>query len=52
MAWFKSVPIIDVHRDNFESIWPSIVLAVRNASFVALDAELSGLGPRKNLMLR
>ncbi|XP_072018967.1 target of EGR1 protein 1-like [Amphiura filiformis] len=52
MAWFSSVPIVDVHRDNFESIWPSIIVAIRNSSFVALDAELSGLGPRKNLMLR
>lgn len=52
MAWFASVPVIDVHRDNIESLWPSIILAIRNASFIALDAEFSGLGLRKNLMLR
>ena len=33
----SSVPIIDVHNENFQSLWPSILLAMKNSSFIALD---------------
>lgn len=46
------VPIIDVHRDNFKDFWPAINLAIQTASFIAIDAELSGLGCRRNLMAK
>ncbi|XP_071490969.1 target of EGR1 protein 1-like [Diadema antillarum] len=47
-----NVPIIDIHRDNFTDFWPAINLAIQTASFIAIDAELSGLGCRRNLMAK
>ncbi|XP_022087851.1 target of EGR1 protein 1-like [Acanthaster planci] len=52
MAFFSSVPVVDVHRENFKSLWPGLMLAIRSCSYIALDAELSGLGNRKNLLTR
>ncbi|XP_013782965.1 target of EGR1 protein 1-like [Limulus polyphemus] len=52
MAFFKSVPIVEVNKENFVQLWPTLLLSIKNSYFVAIDLELSGLGNRKNLNAR
>ncbi|XP_035827401.1 poly(A)-specific ribonuclease PNLDC1 isoform X2 [Aplysia californica] len=35
--------MIEVTRDNFEDVFPSIEYAIRTADFIAIDSEFSGL---------
>ncbi|CAD5117340.1 DgyrCDS6125 [Dimorphilus gyrociliatus] len=49
MASFAKVPVIDVHSSNIEELYNSIILAVRSASFVAIDLELSGIGDKRRV---
>lgn len=31
------VPVIDVQSNNFNELWPAIVLSLKTSSFIALD---------------
>lgn len=49
MAMKNYLPIIEVTDDNFLKILPTIQTAIKNASFVAIDCELTGIGDRKKI---
>ncbi|RCN51898.1 CAF1 family ribonuclease [Ancylostoma caninum] len=37
---------MEICRTNFNAIWPYLLVSMKNADFIALDLELSGLGSR------
>ena len=42
----------DVTRDNFETLLPDIERHILNSSFIAFDAEFTGLTPHSNVKTR
>ena len=50
MSHVDNVVITDVTKKNFEKLWPQILEDVAGASFIAIDAEMSGLGSPKKTM--
>ena len=46
---FHELPILDVHKENIEEVWPLIIKAINQSTFVGLDAELSGLGSDRSI---
>ncbi|EFO22525.1 hypothetical protein LOAG_05962 [Loa loa] len=41
------IVVIEVNKGNLNITWPYLLLSIRNASFISLDLELSGLGRQK-----
>lgn len=48
-ADFERVPVVDLNRNNLQFHLPQLLKGIKEASFIALDCELSGLGDRKKL---
>uniref|UniRef100_A0A158PB34 CAF1 family ribonuclease n=1 Tax=Angiostrongylus cantonensis TaxID=6313 RepID=A0A158PB34_ANGCA len=46
-ARLENIQVIEVCGTNFNMIWPYLMVSLRNADFIALDLELSGLGARQ-----
>ncbi|XP_042234548.1 target of EGR1 protein 1-like [Homarus americanus] len=43
------LPIVEVNDDNFIKLLPALRAAIRGASFVAIDCELTGIGDQRKL---
>ncbi|XP_018009775.1 target of EGR1 protein 1 [Hyalella azteca] len=43
------LPVLQILERNITDLWPHILNGINNASFIALDIEMSGLGDRNKL---
>lgn len=43
------LPIVEVNDDNFVKVLPAIQAAITDASFIAIDCELTGIGEQKGI---
>uniref|UniRef100_H2YQR8 C3H1-type domain-containing protein n=1 Tax=Ciona savignyi TaxID=51511 RepID=H2YQR8_CIOSA len=44
------VIVTEVTKENLEQLWPYVLKNVKNSSFIAMDAEMSGLGAKSDIM--
>ncbi|CAJ0585815.1 unnamed protein product, partial [Mesorhabditis spiculigera] len=42
---FSEIPVFELRKENFEKILPYLLVCIKEADLVALDLEMSGLGP-------
>ncbi|CAG0926280.1 unnamed protein product, partial [Notodromas monacha] len=47
----NGIPIVQIHRGNWEELQGMLKEAISNAAFVAFDLELSGIGNPRDLSL-
>jgi hypothetical protein len=33
----KNIPVVDIHAENITEYWPAVTLAIKSATFIALD---------------
>ncbi|VDM38241.1 unnamed protein product [Toxocara canis] len=43
----SKIVVLEVNSENLDSIWPYLLVCIKNSSFISLDLELSGLGIQK-----
>ncbi|KAK5964982.1 hypothetical protein GCK32_018542, partial [Trichostrongylus colubriformis] len=46
-ARLDQIQVIEVCRTNLDAIWPYLLVSLKQADFIAVDLELSGLGSRQ-----
>ncbi|VDK81797.1 unnamed protein product [Litomosoides sigmodontis] len=48
----SNIVVIEVNKENLNITWPYLLLSIRNASFISLDLELSGLGVQRGWLAK
>uniref|UniRef100_A0A0R3RI86 C3H1-type domain-containing protein n=1 Tax=Elaeophora elaphi TaxID=1147741 RepID=A0A0R3RI86_9BILA len=51
-GYLSNIVVIEVNKENLNITWPYLLLCIRNASFISLDLELSGLGMQKGWLAK
>ncbi|CAG9531799.1 unnamed protein product [Cercopithifilaria johnstoni] len=51
-GYLSNIVVIEVNKENLSITWPYLLLSIRNASFISLDLELSGLGMQKGWLAK
>jgi len=46
---YHELPILDVHKENIEIVWPIVTEAIKASTYIGLDVGLSGLGAKSGL---
>uniref|UniRef100_A0A0N5AHN8 C3H1-type domain-containing protein n=1 Tax=Syphacia muris TaxID=451379 RepID=A0A0N5AHN8_9BILA len=40
----SSIIVTEINKNNYERLWPLMMISIKEASFISIDLELSGLG--------
>ncbi|OZC07279.1 hypothetical protein X798_05699 [Onchocerca flexuosa] len=51
-GYLSNIVVIEVNKENLNLTWPYLLVSLRNASFISLDLELSGLGMQKGWLAK